>query len=222
MIEYEGVGDLWQAQRFTRKDGKMLSTLRNTRPYKGDITIRIAFCFPFASQTTPQVCRKSTGQSLDRYCEWQPHFVSPPVYPTKRSLGECCDKDDHAVHQRKFKGTLCSAFLWATPLSWITISDLWHFVRCNAGADYVQNPSHPHSVVCWQPVCWSKHVCNAVFLPSHWGYIEQTRVMEGRRGWDRDTIHSVTRHCCINGILIRLKKKSYIMLIMMTAVFLHF
>lgn len=96
-------GDPWQARRFTRKDGKMFNTLWNTRP---DITTRIAFCFPSASQNTPQFCRKGTGQSLDCYGEWQLHFISP-LYPTRYSLRECCDKDDHAVHQRKVKGTSC-------------------------------------------------------------------------------------------------------------------
>ena len=43
--------------------------------------------------------------------------------------------------------------------------------------------------MCWKLVCWSKHVCNAVILPSHWSYTE-TR--------NRDAIHPITRHCTTN------------------------
>ena len=37
-----------------------------------------------------------------------------------------------------------------------------------------------------QPVCWSKHVCNTVILPSHWSYTVQTEVT----GWLRQRQHS--------------------------------
>ena len=52
---------------------------------------------------------------------------------------------------------------------------------------YKQNSSCHNNVLCWKLVCWSKHVCNALILPSRWGYIVQKQVIGGGwRGWDRD------------------------------------
>ena len=61
------------------------------------------------------------------------------------------------------------------------------------------------NVVCWKLVLWSRHVCNAVTRPSHWWYIVQKQVIKGRSGWDRDTIHPMTRRCTINMILTLFK-----------------
>lgn len=87
------------------RDGKMFNTLRDTPSYKGTQLHGLHSVFHLL-HTTPHVCRKSTGQSLECYCEWQLHFASP-LHLAEYLLRECCDKDDHAVHQRKFKGTLC-------------------------------------------------------------------------------------------------------------------
>ena len=58
---------------------------------------------------------------------------------------------------------------------YITIPGLQQFVRCNAGATYKQN-----NVMCWKLVCWRKHVCNTVSLPSHWSYMGQKRMTGGK------------------------------------------
>ena len=46
---------------------------------------------------------------------------------------------------------------------------------------------------CWKLACWSKHVCDAVILTSHWSSVVQKQD-------DRDTIHPVIRHCVITMI----------------------
>ena len=65
-----------------------------------------------------------------------------------------------------------------------------------SGANYKQNSLRHDSVK-----NWSTHLCNAVILPSHWSYIVQKQVIEGRSSWDRDTIRPVTRHCTTKIIL---------------------
>ena len=34
--------------------------------------------------------------------------------------------------------------------------------------------------MCWELVCWGKHVCNAVIRPFDWSYIVQKQVMGDR------------------------------------------
>ena len=54
---------------------------------------------------------------------------------------------------------------------------------------------------CWKCVWyWSKRVSNAVILPSQWSHTVQKQVKGEPSGWDRDTIHPITRNWTINMI----------------------
>lgn len=61
---------------------------------------------------------------------------------------------------------------------------LKQFVKRNAGAAYKCNEcfySLRHDkCMCWKLVCWRKHVCNTVSLPSHWSYMGQKRMTGGK------------------------------------------
>ena len=48
----------------------------------------------------------------------------------------------------------------------------------------------------WKLVCWSKHVCNAVILPSHWSYIVQKQVTEIPLSLLQDTVTSAWCNSC--------------------------
>lgn len=55
--------------------------------------------------------------------------------------------------------------------------------------------------MCWKLVSRNKHVCNAPILSSHFSYILQEQVIEGRSGRDKDRVHPITRQCNIKMIL---------------------
>ena len=48
------------------------------------------------------------------------------------------------------------------------------------GANYKQNSFHHNNAMCSKLVWWSKHVCNAVILHSHWSYTVQKQVTGAR------------------------------------------
>lgn len=47
----------------------------------------------------------------------------------------------------------------------------------NVGVTNNQNLLHYNNVMSWKLESWSKYVCKAVILPSHWSYIEHKQAI---------------------------------------------
>ena len=70
--------------------------------------------------------------------------------------------------------------------------------------DCKHNSSRHKNAMCWKFVHWSKHVCNAAILPSHWGYMVQKQETGTETPFapSHCTINMICNFCALSFLLV--------------------